>query len=61
MTTTTADPRFFTLAEIAEQLRISVKTIRRWIERGELYFHRLGRRLRISEDDLLLYLAKHRR
>ncbi len=61
MTTIAARTLFFTLAEIAEQLRVSIKSTRRWIERGELHFHRLGGRIRIAEDDLLLYLAKHRR
>jgi excisionase family DNA binding protein len=48
------------VAEIADRLKLSEKTVRRWIERGDLPAHHLGRAVRISEDDLALYLHKHR-
>jgi excisionase family DNA binding protein len=53
--------RFYNVKEIAQQIGVSTKTIRRWFERGELHFHRLGRQLRVTEEDLLTSLAKHRR
>jgi excisionase family DNA binding protein len=53
-------PRMYSVKEIGPQVGVSSKTIRRWIERGELHVHRLGRRLCISEDDLLAFLSKHR-
>ena len=45
-----------TISEVAEVCRLSTRTVRRWIERGELPAHRLGRQLRISEKDLKIFL-----
>jgi excisionase family DNA binding protein len=52
--------RFFTVAEIAEVLGVSTRSIRRWIENCELVVHRFGRGVRISESDLKAFLAIHR-
>jgi excisionase family DNA binding protein len=60
-TPTRRSPRLRTVAEVAEELRMSEKTVRRWEKSGDLHFHRLGRQLRISEDDLALFLNKCRR
>ena len=46
--------------ETAEHLQLSVKTIRRKIAAGELPAHRLGRLLRVSEDDLRLFKLQRR-
>ena len=45
-------PRLLTIPEVAAHLKISTKTVRRWIERGELHAYRVGRQLRIAEEDL---------
>jgi excisionase family DNA binding protein len=60
MSKTSRTPRMFAVAEIAEQLRVSDKTIRRWIERREMHVHRIGRQIRVSEEDLTAFLNKHR-
>jgi excisionase family DNA binding protein len=52
--------RFFTVAEVAERLGVSTRTIRRWIENLELVAHRFGRAVRIAECDLKAFLAMHR-
>lgn len=52
--------RFFTLQQAAERLQVSIRTIRRWIAAGELTAHRFGGVIRISEQDLLVFLALHR-
>lgn len=52
-------PRFFSVDEIADELKVSTKTVRRWIERGELHVHHLGRQLRVSEEDLIAFINKH--
>ena len=54
-------PRLYSIKEAAPQIGVCSKTIRRWIDQGELHVHRLGRQIRISEDDLLAFLARHRR
>ena len=52
--------RFFTIANVAEALSVSTRTVRRWIETGELIAHRFNGVLRISDGDLHAFLARHR-
>lgn len=52
--------KFFTIAETAEMLRVSTRSVRRWIVAGELVAHHLGRAVRIAECDLRAFLALHR-
>jgi excisionase family DNA binding protein len=54
-------PSFHTVAQVADQLGVSPKTIRRWIGREELRVHHLGRQLRISAEDLAAFLGQRRR
>ena len=53
--------RLYAVDDVAEQLGVSTKTVRRWIAAGELPVHRLGRQLRISEADLVAFIARSRR
>jgi len=43
---------FYSLADVADRYDVSVRTVRRWVDAGELVAHRLGRQLRISAEDL---------
>jgi excisionase family DNA binding protein len=54
-------PQMLTVADVAERLKASTKTIRRRIALRELHAHRLGRLLRVSEDDLELYVNRNRK
>jgi excisionase family DNA binding protein len=54
------DDRFFTIAEVAERLQVATRTVRRWIEAGDLVEHRLGGVVRIAESDLWAFLAVRR-
>lgn len=54
-------PRLLTVDDTAERLNVCTKTVRRWIARNELPVHRLGRGVRVAEDDLTVFLSKHRR
>jgi excisionase family DNA binding protein len=56
----TAQPRFFTVANVAESLSVSTRTVRRWIDAGELIAHRFNGVLRICDADLQAFLARHR-
>ena len=52
--------RLFTIPQTADYLQVCEKTIRRWIEGGELIAHRIGRQWRISEADLKTFVAMRR-
>jgi len=46
-----ATARMLSVDDVATQLDISLKTVRRMIASGELRVHRIGRSIRISEAD----------
>jgi excisionase family DNA binding protein len=45
---------------VADRLDVSSKTVRRHIDRGDLAVHRIGRLLRVSEEDLANFVARRR-
>ncbi len=51
---------FFTVSDVAEHLGVSTRTVRRWIEGGQLIAHHFGRAVRIAEEDVRAFLAAHR-
>ncbi|MGM0561139.1 MAG: helix-turn-helix domain-containing protein [Pseudomonadota bacterium] len=53
------DREWLTIAECAQKLAVSTKTIRRAIKRGELTAHKGRKIYRISPRDWRLYLADH--
>ena len=61
LTTASRLPRPLAVGEVAELLQVSSKTVRRWIERQELRTHRLGRQLRVAEEDLATFLGQRRK
>ncbi|MBT3360864.1 MAG: helix-turn-helix domain-containing protein [Rhodospirillales bacterium] len=58
--TTRSLPTLYTVTEAADHLKVSTKTVRRWIDAGSLSVHRLGRSIRISETDLNRLLSQNR-
>jgi excisionase family DNA binding protein len=52
--------RLLTLTEAAEMLRISRTTAWRLVRRRELPAVRVGKQLRVAEEDLLAFLRSHR-
>ncbi len=52
--------RLLSVPEAADQLGISEKGVRRAVTRGDLVAHRIGRLLRIAEDDLAVFVALRR-
>lgn len=50
--TDAAPERLLTIPEAAELLRVSIKTIRRWIDGGDLTAAKLGAQWRIRPRDL---------
>ena len=53
-------PILFTLEQTARHLQASTKTIRRWIDAGELVAHKIGGQWRISEPDLQTFIKTRR-
>ena len=53
-------PPLHTVAQVADHLGASTRHVRRLIDRGELPVHRLGRLVRISEDDVARLIAASR-
>lgn len=60
MMTRSDEVRMLTIEEAADLVAVSARTVRRWIEAGELVGHRFGRRWRISRSDLSDFLNRHR-
>lgn len=56
----TSAPTFYTIPETAERLKVSPKTVRRWIAQGKLKVHRFGKQLRIEETDLAAFIEECR-
>lgn len=56
----TLAPTFFTIPETAKRLKVSPKTVRRWIEQEELEVYRFGKQIRIAETDLLAFIERCR-
>jgi excisionase family DNA binding protein len=55
---TAASEPLLSVTDTAAHLRVSTKTVRRLLARGELGASRVGRQLRISRSELLAYLRR---
>jgi excisionase family DNA binding protein len=51
-------PRLLTLAQVAEHLDVCIRTLRRAIDRGDIRVVKLGRVIRVSEDELRRIVAE---
>ncbi len=49
------------LKQFADLVGVSTKTVGRWVKSGDLRTHRLGRQLRVDEDDARIFIALRRR
>ena len=49
-------PTLLTIEQVATTLQVNPRTIRRWIETGDLVTHRFGRGYRVSEADLQAFI-----
>jgi len=54
---TNAEIALLQIAEVAVLIKVSNKTIRRWIAANELAVVRLGRSVRVSEAELARFIA----
>lgn len=51
-------PRFLTVAEVADLMRVSTMTVYRLIKAGQLRAARIGKSYRVREDHLDAYLSR---
>ena len=55
---------FYTLEEVAKELRVNPRTIMRWLKSGQLKGYKLGNSktslLRISKSEVNKFLDKHK-
>ena len=56
-----AGSHLLTVNDVAHQLSVSARTVRRLIEKGDLPYHRIGRAIRISGEDLSVFLKRAKR
>jgi len=56
-----SEEKYFTLEDVADHLKISVSTVRRWVKSGDLRALKVGNRgqYRINLDDLEAFLAEN--
>ena len=54
------DEELYTPQEVADYLKVDVRTVYRWLREGELNALRFRREYRISESDLRDFLKRHR-
>jgi len=52
--------KFYTVAQVADALGVSVRTVRRRIKSGDLVAHHFGTAVRIAEADLKAFIARKR-
>jgi excisionase family DNA binding protein len=53
-------PPFHTVAQVADLLAVSTRSVRRWIDAGDLRAHKFGRSVRVSETDLRAFVEEGR-
>ncbi len=61
MSTTKEEPKpqYLSLQEMAKQLKVSERTIIRWVRSGELRAFRLGHVTRVTKEDFEKFLKKY--
>jgi excisionase family DNA binding protein len=56
----TVEETYYTLQEVANKLKVSRRTVYRWVQAKELPAYRLGGEFRITERDLERFLDARR-
>ena len=55
------ETEWLTVEEVAKQLKVHIKTVRHWINTGELEAMDIGRGYRISKSDLQAFIDKRKK
>ena len=56
---TTSGNRLLRIQDVAEACSVSHRTVRRWVDAGDLSAYRLGRQLRIRESELAAFIERN--
>jgi excisionase family DNA binding protein len=56
----TVEETYYTLREVAEKLKVSRRTVYRWVQAKELPAYKLGGEFRVTERDLERFLEARR-
>ena len=59
LTNLKSEKKLLTLEEIAKELRVSKRTVVRWVQQGVLSAYRIGTVIRVPEDALQKMLKQH--
>jgi len=59
LTNMQSDRKLLTLEEIAKELRVSKRTVVRWVQQGVLSAYRIGTVIRVPEDAFEKMLKQH--
>jgi excisionase family DNA binding protein len=60
MQRSTANARFLTVEELAEMLRVEVRTVYSWVSKGRVPFRKAGRRTVFLLDEILEWTEEQR-
>ena len=55
------DTEMLTVEDVAKQLKVHIKTVRHWINTGELEAMDIGRGYRISKPDLQAFIDRRKK
>ena len=55
------DTEMLTVEDVAKQLKVHIKTVRHWINTGELEAMDIGRGYRISKADLQVFIDRRKK
>ena len=55
------DTEMLTVQDVAKQLKVHIKTVRHWINSGELEAMDIGRGYRISKPDLQTFIDRRKK
>ncbi len=50
--------QFYTKQELADLIKVTTRTITNLMKRGKLAYHKIGRSVRFSSEDIVLYLER---
>jgi excisionase family DNA binding protein len=56
----TVEETYYTLSEIAEKLKVSYRTVYRWVQAGDLAAYKLKGEYRVADRDLNEFLEERR-